>query len=633
MVHPTKPTAAAAIEGIAPDWQSTANDFADYLSQCCAPPSNEPTEVWAEKHVVIQEGPFAGSNWRLMFTPFAKFIFESFRNPRRKRHTIMMSAQYVKTMALIIDFLRNAKEDPAPAMWVMAEADNMDEFVTKRLVPYIEACDVVAPLFVGGRKGLIQLDSMNLMLRGSSSRAKLQSDPVRRVYCDERREWKKGAIDLLRKRMRTYPNAVEISAGTAGVENDELHQDYLEGTQTRAHIRCLVCNHSQPIRFGREATTLWKTPRECGGFVWETSDKTKPDGVWDEEAVRASVEFECENPACKARYKNAQKYELLRTMHTHDYNPKASPENASFGGSAFEAIWESCDWDRLVWEFLKAVEAAKTGNVEPLRAFITETLGEPWADAIGVIEDFGFLEARKADYDFGERWPDEVDRIMAADKQAKGGEHYWWLVRAFNRFGGSRLIAYGKVNTFAELEEKRKEHGVKAVNAILDTGFKASECYRFCLATGWKAFKGEANAEYFLHKEEKSGKMMRRIWDRTFVDPFMGTNKQGQYKPLPLFRWCGDATKDLLAEYMMGLVGDWSIPRKVERLYFKHLSADKREEVLDSRNRMRMVWKQVLVDNHLKDCEEMVTVAAVIKKLITPRPIVKLSPPLVAKTA
>jgi hypothetical protein len=616
--------------GLSPEWQKTADEFAEFLSQCCAPPSNEPTEVWAEKHVVIQEGPFAGSNWRLMFTPFAKWIFASFRNPKKKRTTIMMSAQYVKTMALIIDFLRNAKEDPAGAMWVMAESDHMDEFVTKRLLPYIESCDVVAPLLIGRKKGMIQLETMNLMLRGSGSRAKLQSDPVRRVYCDERREWKPGAIDLLRKRMRTFPNAHEISAGTAGNENDELHSDYLEGSQTRAHIRCLQCGHSQPIRFGREVTTLWKTARECGGFRWETNETTCPGGKWDFEEVKKTVYFECENPACRARYTNAEKYELLRTMHPHDYNPKPNPEYDSFGGSAFEAIWESCDWDKLVVEFLKAVDAAKAGNVEPLKAFITETLGEPWADAIGVIEDFGFLEARKGDYDFGDRWPEEVDRLMAADKQAKGGEHYWYVIRAFNRFGGSRLIQYGRVNTTAELEEVRKANGALAANALIDSGFKAGEVYRFCLATGWKAFKGEPNAEYFLHTvidpKTRQKRTVRRIWDRTFVDPFMGTNKQGRHKPLPLFRWCGDATKDLLAEYMTGLVGNWTIPRKVERLYFKHLSADQRVEVVDGRNRTRYVWKQVLPDNHLKDCEEMITVAAVIKKLITPKPVLPPAP-------
>src|SRR5437667_7441316 len=89
-----------------------------------------------------------------------------------------------------------------------------------------------------------------------------------------------------------------------------------------------------------------------------------------------------------------------------------------------------------------------------------------------------------------------------------------------------------------QLEELRKEHNVPVANAMLDSGFKASEVYRFCLATGWKAFKGD-DAEYFLHKNPATSKSVRRIWQRTFVDPFFGarTAVYRRVKPLPLFRW------------------------------------------------------------------------------------------------
>ncbi len=48
-------------------------------------------------------------------------------------------------------------------------------------------------------------------------------------------------------------------------------------------------------------------------------------------------------------------------------------------------------------------------------------------DQLGVIEDFGFLDQRRAEYDFGEPWAEEHARFMAADRQAAGGEHYWWV--------------------------------------------------------------------------------------------------------------------------------------------------------------------------------------------------------------
>ena len=42
------------------DWTGAKQELADFLSTLCAPPSTEPTEVWAEKHVIVQDGPGNG---------------------------------------------------------------------------------------------------------------------------------------------------------------------------------------------------------------------------------------------------------------------------------------------------------------------------------------------------------------------------------------------------------------------------------------------------------------------------------------------------------------------------------------------------------------------------------------------
>ncbi|MDB6024020.1 MAG: Phage terminase large subunit [Verrucomicrobiales bacterium] len=602
-----------------------AQEFAEFLSRLCEPPSDEPTEHWAEKHVLVQDGPFAGSHWRLQFTPFIQYIFAAMRKTGMKRVTLMFSAQYLKTTAIIINFLRNAKEDPSDVMWVMADADHIGDFVAKRLMPYIENCEVVAPLVKRTRGMMIQFEAFNLLLRGSNSKSKLQSDPIRFIYCDERREWRKGAIDILRKRLRTFPNALEISAGTAGNQDDELHTDYDEGSQTRAHINCLKCGHSQPIRFGRDVSAIWKTARECGGFVgWSNESNpgieeiTRPDGVWNYEEVKKHVRFECENPKCRARYTNNQKYELLRTMHPHDYNPNAPKDHASFGGSAFEAIWESCDWDKLVEEFLKAVEQARKGNIAPMIAFITETLGEPWMDRLGVIQNFGFLEARKQKYDFDEVWPEEKIRFMAADRGEAGGEHYWWVVRAFALSGKSRLIAYGKASSKAELEQQRKDYRVDPNNSMLDTGHETQDCYRFCLAHGWKAFKGE-DRDYYLvvirHPTKPNvTKTVRRVWLRSDAQVYNAQTKL-RIATIKLFLFGNHPLNELLAEFMTGLIGEWTIPTDVSKLYFEHMTSERREKVIGPRGQVSYIWK-CYGENHLRDCERMIKTAAIISKTI-----------------
>ncbi len=81
--------------------------------------------------------------------------------------------------------------------------------------------------------------------------------------------------------------------------------------------------------------------------------------------------------------------------------------------------------------------------------------------------------------------------------------------------------------------------------------------------------------------------------------------------------WANPATRDLMANFTTGLVGEWTIPQAVTRDYLQQLSAVRREEVTAPRGRFKYIWKQIARDDHYNDCELMITVAAVICGLIT----------------
>ena len=242
-------------------------------------------------------------------------------------------------------------------------------------------------------------------------------------------------------------------------------------------------------------------------------------------------------------------------------------------------------------------------------------LERPDDDQLGEIEDFDFLLARRGEYDFSDAWAEERVRVIAVDRQAAGGEHYWYAIRAFGPFGHSRLISYGRCNSTLELEQLRVEHNVPKANAVIDSGFKASEVYRFCQATGWKPFKGD-DAEFFAVKDRATGKVVRRLYQKTQVDPAYGTRLQGRVRPLPLFRWSNPGMKDLLFEHLTGLVGDWTVPNTIGRDYMKQITAEHRVEERDSRGRVRYRWHQKHRENHLLDCELMLMTVAVMAGLV-----------------
>jgi len=90
---------------------------------------------------------------------------------------------------------------------------------------------------------------------------------------------------------------------------------------------------------------------------------------------------------------------------------------------------------------------------------------------------------------------------------------------------------------------------------------------------------------------------------------------------VPLFRWSNNATKDLLAEYLIGLVGDWTLPKFIGGAITSSKSppnGGRRKQTpqaafTTSGSRPR--------DNHLLDCELMIVVEAVVTKPITAREI------------
>lgn len=93
----------------------------------------------------------------------------------------------------------------------------------------------------------------------------------------------------------------------------------------------------------------------------------------------------------------------------------------------------------------------------------------------------------------------------------------------------------------------------------------------------------------------------------------------GRVRPIPLFRWSNNGAKDMLAEMMRGLVGDWTLPHKIGTDYLKQITAERREEKQDTKGRISYFWKQVRRDNHLLDCELMILVAAVVSKIVQSR--------------
>jgi len=484
----------------------------------------------------------------------------------------------------------------------VSDVHALKDGVEDRFLPSAKLCKPVWEIIGKGRgaitKDKVQFLTMTIYFAGAGSPSKLQSKPIRWLLLDEVRNYPRGALETVLKRTRAFWNSRRVIISTPADEDDHVDRNYKSGDQCVYNVRCPHCDQLQPLK--------WEQMK------WDENETTKPGGRWDYDELAKTIRYHCLH--CDERWKD--KPQLRRKIADQGryvaMNPTAPEHRRSFHWNAMLPFWVS--WRSLVEEFLDAKAAIKTGDIEPMRTFINESLGEPWQDRLGEFDEFDEIEARKGDYMTGDHWDAARDLFMGVDVQEAGGEHYYYAIRAFGGANNleSRLIDYGRTETLDQLDEIRKRYGLKPGNCCIDAGFRSSRIYQFCFLHKWKAFKG-SDTDHFLHYDRKKKKKIRRLWNISQADPFLGkkTGRGARSQTIPLVRWSNPGFKDMLQEMLNGDLGNWTFAADASKEYFKQLTSEKRVESKDNRGRVSYQWIQTRKDNHLRDCELMILAAAV----------------------
>lgn len=595
-----------------------------------APPSNLPIWKWWEANIQLgNDSPIQG-RYSTDLTPQTRWLGDAVQDPYCRRVTGMLSAQSSKTQAGINTLMWCICEAPGTAMWVAASKESAEEFGQKRLYPALRRCEKTSALLPGDRnkqsKRLIQLDSMNLMMRGANSRIGLQSDPVRYIFCDERREWKPGRMDMLRKRTTTFHNSLEFSMGTPGAMDDELHIDYMEGTQTMAHFRCPHCSHSQPFRFSRLATVLHPQPRECGGIVWDKNDVTKPGGKYNFDQLRKTVRYQCENPKCGHLFHNADKYRLISTIHPHDYNQTPQRQSRSFNWNQLCMPWAQCDWQEIAVRFIRAQKQFRKGNQEPFIEVITEDLGEPWDEPTffrteTIVLDGQGYTITGADLAPGKFWTEEKTRFLSVDVQL---DHMWAVCRAFASTGESRLVAARRLDTWADVRSMQTGLGVEDARTVVDRKYRTDEVDEHVAYYGWWGTMGSDSRGFSHYKAALNRKIVLpysppaggKYFEFTKTEPGK-TEKTVVRSRARWFTWSNPTIKTHLWRLQQGRGLYWGVPTDAPKHYVDQIQGERLKEKLMPDGKRIWKWTEVgRVGCHSRDCECMILTCAIIDQLL-----------------
>lgn len=564
--------------------------FFDTLSEIFSAKKQSTPWKWAEQHLTLDNTTTLPGRFRISNAPFCAEPMEAFADNRIDELTIMCSAQSAKSQMLITCLCWAIAEDPGPALWVMANQDDAEEFHRVRLKPQIISAEPIRRLIIQHRSAdkasAMDFSTMHLSIRGAHSPAKLQSLPVRWLILDEVRNYPAGALDTVRKRVRAQWNHRIVQISTPDLENDEMHRSFLQGDQRHLYWACLQC--------GEHFSPVWDSVK------WDTDERTtRPNGDFIFDKLAETIRIEC--PHCGFGHYDTphNRKRLLSNFRWVAHNETAPASHRSYHWNAFIPIW--IKWRKIVEEFLEAKKTLSlTGSSGKLKIWKGESLGLPWTPDLQQ-ENTLVVEAGAAPYPL--RKTGDGIRFLTVDVQQ---DHLWFLVREWQTDGASRLVDWGRVHGFADLPPIQTQYQIPNQNVLVDSGFETSEVYAAIArhedrdGNRWKPTKGTPNTDGWTIDGVK----------RPFFFSFTEINRTK--KPLRLLLFSVALMKDHLCAMIRGgpYQPRWEYSADAGKDYISQLTAERRREKVDSYGRATYFWERIRRANHVFDLEVLQLLAA-----------------------
>lgn len=574
-------------------------DLDQFVENMWAPKKAISVQDWAEANLYLSERVSSSAGaYSTLLTPYVIEPLETFREDRTRTMVLCWGAQTAKTTTILAGLAYRLDVAPVPAMWVMPNENLARSFSEYRWQPLVNDCNALSrhkPQSDDKFKLMEQhFDRMSLWFFGSNSPANLASRSVGLLICDETDKFAEassreaGAIQLAEARTRTYPLSLTIQTSTPSTEFGYIWQAFLRGDQRYFHVPCPHCGELQVL--------TWPNVK------WDQGAKGE-DGSWDNERVRATAFYEC--PSCRGKITDGQKTKMLRLGKWKPANPNPEPNVKSYHLSGIYSPWET--FGKLAVKFVNDKK-----SLQGLQDFVNSVLAQPWVENVEEKEDV----VTGSGYRMGESWTEGEKRIITADIQEAKGFHMWVVVRNWKADGSSRLEWCGRLETWDALRVLQLDWKVIDKMVFCDSGDQTRDVYYQACRYGWTCLLGSDQAN-FPHITPNS-KIMRPYSTLQWGDPLSGTGRRAQAEGLhrakcPVVRWSNPTIKDILGGLKNKRMSPWQIPDDAPEEWHKHMNSEvKKPKYNPISGRTRLVWHRVHKDNHLRDCECMNLVGAML---------------------
>jgi phage terminase large subunit GpA-like protein len=398
---------------------------------------------WADRERVLsrEESPSPGP-WRSLV--WQRAILDALADPTIDWIVILKAAQMGVSELVRCAVGRWALLDPGDVLWVVT-TETAAKKAMKKLRAMFRSTPALRPLVSSRRTDrtlleLVLTNGMRIVIGWAGSAQSLASDPFRYVILDEVAKYKwsvqgeGSAVDLAKERTKVYGRRGKIVLlSSPKDENDLIVTNHAEVADRRVFaVPCPACGDVQPIDW---AAVRWPggspetAPTEGMARVRLADTIDAAQSAWVGCRSCAAGKLLPHRAAFDERARWVQEEEAPRSRRVAFHVPEFFHWETTLSGLV--AKWLRCT------------------TPKNLQAFHNGSLGLPYRSERGALE--AQLFQRRAQYPNGvvPTWATAV--LATADTQA---DSFWFMVRAWGPGSRSRLLDWGKVATFDELETR-----------------------------------------------------------------------------------------------------------------------------------------------------------------------------------
>lgn len=538
-----------------------------------APPPTITLSQWADTYRRIStEDAAEPGRWDTSRAPYQREPMDAITSQKTRKVVLMWPAQSGKTTGLILNLNGYyIHYEPSPMLTLEPTVEMAETLSKNRLSPMLRDTPVLDKIMQdksrNGKNTILekQFPGGYIALQGANSPAALRSRPIRVLCADEIDAYPPSAgkegdpLFLAQKRMTAFWNSKEVDVSTPTIKGQSrIEAEYEHSTMEEWNVPCPACGAYQPLGWANVIFDEEKFRDGTDVRVWHKCEKC---GV-------VSQEHEWRRLFGKGKYVAAYPRRKTRGFHLNAL------------GVTFTS------WQKIVDEFLQAVDEKKKGNVELLKAWTNTVLAETWDEEGVKIEESDLMERLE---EYGAEIPDGVIALTAGvDTQ---DDRFEYEVVGWGIGAESWGIKYGKIygdtkapETWERLDQallqtfSKKDGTILNIVAVgLDTqGHRANEAYRFCLARWGRnvyAIKGKGGSDL----------------------PYISNPSKNNRVKVPLFTLGVDAGKSIIYDRLNvekkgpGYCHFPAGERGYDENYFKGLTAEKKV-VTYKKGRATFAW-------------------------------------------